>query len=166
MNVRQGTIIGVILAIIVIGGGLFFFAQSRQSDQTTRQVSVGPTKTPTTKQNKQESDKQTSDSALTQRYIPYSPDALAKAPGRTVIFFTASWCPSCRAADQDFKAHFDQVPSDVTILRADYDTETALKQKYNITSQDTFVQVDKQGNSVSQWNSGGQGIQMLLDNIK
>jgi thiol:disulfide interchange protein len=185
MNIRQGTILGVIIAIIVISSGIFLFSQSRQSGQTagqasveptknlaTQQASVEPTKNPATKQTsveptKNPPTKQASvDSALAQRYIPYSSGALAKAAGRTVIFFTASWCSSCRAADQDFRAHFDKVPSDVTILRADYDTETALKQKYNVTSQDTFVQVDKQGNSVTQWNSGGQGVNELLNNIK
>jgi thioredoxin 1 len=189
MNVRRGTILGVIIAVIVIGSGIVLFAQSEQpgqtagqasveliNNQTTAQASVEPTKNQATARasveptknppTQQPTHEPTIQEALAQRYIPYSSDALAKAQGRTVIFFMASWCQSCRAADQDFKAHFDKVPSDVTILRADYDTETALKQKYNVTSQDTFVQVDKHGNSVTQWNSGGQGVNALLNNIK
>jgi len=109
-------------------------------------------------------------SDLSMRYVTYTPDVLAKAEqngGRTVIFFAAlAWCPYCQAADKDFKANFSKVPSDVTIVIANYDTETALKQKYNITHQDGFVQVDKDGNPVTQWTSGGQGVQALLDNIK
>ncbi len=176
MNIRKGAILILVVAIIAISGGMFLFAQSRQLGQTAGQASVEPTKNLATKQasveptknlaTKQASHEPTIDSALAQRYIPYSSDALTKVAGRAVIFFKASWCSSCRAADQDFRAHFDKVPSDVTILRADYDTETALKQKYNVTSQDTFVQVDKQGNYVTQWNSGGQGVNTLLNNIK
>jgi len=55
---------------------------------------------------------------------------------------------------------------DVTIVVANYDTETALKNKYNITHQTTFVQVDNNGNVVTQWTGSNQGVQDLLDNIK
>lgn len=109
-------------------------------------------------------------SALSSRYINYTPDVLAKTEqsgGRTVIFFAAlAWCPSCQAADKDFKTNFSKVPTDVTIVIANYDTETALKQKYNITYQDTFVQVDKDGTPITLWTSGGQGVEALLANLK
>lgn len=111
-----------------------------------------------------------SDSAIATRYIDYSSDALLKASennGRSVLFFAAlGWCPSCQAADRDFKANFDKVPSDITILKVDYDKDSAMKQKYAITMQDTFIQVDSQGKEVTRWNSGGQGIKALLANAK
>lgn len=109
-------------------------------------------------------------SALSARYVDYSPENFTKATagnGKAVLFFAAlSWCPSCQAADRDFKAHFDKVPSDVTILKVDYDHDSAMKQKYAITIQDTFVQADNQGKEITRWNSGGQGIDALLANIK
>lgn len=110
------------------------------------------------------------DNALASRYLDYSPDNLTQATknnGKAVIFFAAlKWCPSCQAADKDFKANFNQVPKDITILKADYDTAKDLKQKYAITMQDTFVQVDREGKEITRWNSGGQGVKALLASAK
>jgi len=110
------------------------------------------------------------DSSLTTRYVDYSPDALSKAAannGRAVLFFAAlAWCPSCQAADRDFKANFNKVPEDVSILKVDYDKDSAMKQKYAITMQDTFIQVDGQGKEITRWNSGGQGLKTLLANVQ
>ncbi len=109
-------------------------------------------------------------STFSTRYIDYSSDNLAKATannGKAVIWFAAlAWCPSCQAADRDFKAHFDKVPKNVTIMKIDYDTAKELKQKYAITMQDTFIQIDGQGSEIIRWNSGGQGIEALLANLK
>jgi len=109
------------------------------------------------------------DSTIATRYIDYSSNSLSKATannGRAVLFFAAlAWCPSCQAADKDFKANFDKVPVDVTILKVDYDKDSAMKQKYAITMQDTFIQVDSQGKEITRWNSGGQGTKALLANL-
>lgn len=109
-------------------------------------------------------------SALSTRYIDYTPENFTKAVannGKSVLFFAAlKWCPSCQAADRDFKAHFDKVPSDVTILKVDYDTAKDMKQKYAITMQDTFVQIDSQGKEITRWNSGGQGVEALVANAR
>lgn len=109
-------------------------------------------------------------SALSTRYIDYSPENLAKAGannGKAVLFFAAlKWCPSCQAADKDFKANFDKVPKDITILKVDYDNDSTTKQKYAISMQDTFVEIDNQGKEITRWNSGGQGVAALLANAK
>jgi thioredoxin 1 len=102
-------------------------------------------------------------------YINYSADALAaaeKSGGRTVLFFHANWCPMCQADDKDIRANLDKIPSGVTILITDYDTETQLKQKYGVTYQNTYVQIDKNGNPVTSWNNGGQGLNNILANLK
>lgn len=108
--------------------------------------------------------------ALSTRYVDYSQDSFTKATtskGKAVLFFAAlKWCPSCQAADKDFKANFSKVPQDVTILKVDYDTAKDMKQKYAITMQDTFVQVDSNGKEITRWNSGGQGTSALLANLK
>ena len=90
-------------------------------------------------------------------YIDYSASALASSAqngGKPVIFFKASWCPTCQAADKAFTSHLDQIPAGVTILKADYDTEKDLKAKYGITYQHTFVQVDANGKELAKWNGG------------
>ncbi|MBI2031048.1 MAG: thioredoxin family protein [Candidatus Levybacteria bacterium] len=109
------------------------------------------------------------DSAIATRYVDYSSNSLSKATannGCAVLFFAAlAWCPSCQAADRNFKANFDEVPGDVTILKVDYDNDSAMKKKYAITMQDTFIQVDSQGKEITRWNSGGKGVEALLTNL-
>lgn len=83
-------------------------------------------------------------------YRDYSEEALAEPGFETnVIFFHASWCPECRAFEQSIEA--GPIPDGVQILKADYDTETALKEKYVVDIQTTFVKVDDSGEMISKW---------------
>ena len=83
-------------------------------------------------------------------YRDYSEEALAEAGYETnVLFFHASWCPECRAFEQSIEA--GPIPDGVQILKADYDTETALKDKYGVDIQTTFVKVDDAGEMISRW---------------
>ncbi|MGB3025968.1 TlpA family protein disulfide reductase [Paradevosia shaoguanensis] len=81
-------------------------------------------------------------------------DALA-AKGKTVVFFFASWCPNCRATVTELNARWSEVNPDLTLVIADYDKEAALKSKYGVTYQDTFVLLDSKAQGVKSWNSGG-----------
>lgn len=99
-------------------------------------------------------------------YEPYAAEKLAKADaGDVVLFFRASWCPTCRALDADIKANLSKIPGGVTILDVNYDTEIALKQKYGVTYQHTLVQVDAQGNLITKW-SGGLALADLVSKIQ
>ncbi len=99
-------------------------------------------------------------------YEAYAPEKLAKAAtGDVVLFFRASWCPTCRALDADIKKNESQIPKDVTILDVDYDNSTALKQKYGVTYQHTLVQVDQEGNLITKWTSSPT-LTSLVSNIK
>lgn len=75
--------------------------------------------------------------------------------GKTVVFFFASWCPNCRATVTELNARWADVDPDITLVIADYDKEKALKGKYGVTYQDTFVLLDAKGNAAKAWNSGG-----------
>jgi len=110
----------------------------------------------------------TSDQA---RYIEYSKKTLDEASDkRRVLYFYANWCPTCRPADANFKENASKIPEDVVLIKVNYndsDTdqeEKDLAQKYGITYQHTFVQMDAQGNKITAWN-GGQ-INELLNNVK
>lgn len=81
-------------------------------------------------------------------------DALA-ARGKTVVFFFASWCPNCRATVAELNARWAEVNPDLTLVIADYDKETALKGRYGVTYQDTFVLLDSHGEGIKSWNAGG-----------
>jgi thiol-disulfide isomerase/thioredoxin len=63
---------------------------------------------------------------------------------RTVLFFNAAWCPSCRSTDGEINQNLSKIPSDLLILGVDYDSAKDLKVKYGVTSQHTFVLVDAQ----------------------
>ncbi len=105
------------------------------------------------------------------RYTEYSASSLdASKSSRRVLFFYASWCPTCRPADADFAQNVDKIPGDVTVIRVNYndpDTdqeEKDLAKKYGITYQHTFVQIDEEGAEITKWN-GGQ-LDELISKIK
>ncbi len=66
----------------------------------------------------------------------------------TVLNFYAPRCPSCRAAHTNILNQVDQLPANVQILNVDYDTNANLRQKYGVTSQHTFVLIDRNGNAI------------------
>jgi len=91
--------------------------------------------------------------------------AMASATQDVVLFFHASWCPSCRALNGDIEKNVGAIPAGVTILKTDYDKETELKKKYGVTTQHTLVQVDKDGNLIKKW-SGGSKLENLLSQVQ
>ncbi len=98
-------------------------------------------------------------------YEAYSPEKLDRATtGAVVLFFHASWCPTCRALDADIRSNLNQIPKSLTILDVDYDNSTALKQKYGVTYQHTMVQVDASGNLIKKW-SGSPTLAALVSQV-
>lgn len=98
-------------------------------------------------------------------YESYAPEKLAKAEeGDVVLFFRASWCPTCRALDADIKGNAGSIPAGLTILDVNYDTETALKQKYGVTTQHTLVQVSSDGTLLKKW-QGSAGLEALAAEV-
>lgn len=111
------------------------------------------------------------DKMTTSSYVEYSKKALDDSSNnKRVLFFYASWCPTCIPADANFKENISKIPQDVTLIRVNYndpktdEEEKELAKKYGITYQHTFVQIDGLGKEVAKWN-GGQ-INELLANIK
>lgn len=100
-------------------------------------------------------------------YEAYAPEKIAQASSEkdVVLFFRASWCPTCRAVDADIKAKRVQIPASLTILDVDYDNSTALKQEYKVTYQHTFVQVDKEGSLIKKW-TGSPTLAAVIAEIK
>ncbi|MBP9691535.1 thioredoxin family protein [Candidatus Woesebacteria bacterium] len=163
---NNSKIIIVVFAIIVFGMGGFMYLRTANKAETVMneedvmmedEEKMEDT-TGGAMMKKDESESMMEDSS----YVEYSKDALMTASeGRRVLFFYASWCPTCIPADADFKANAAQLPDDVTVVRVNYnDPETDqeekdLAEKYGITYQHTFVQIDFQGNEVAKWNGGG-----------
>ncbi len=95
-------------------------------------------------------------------YSDYDASKLSKAEhGTVILFFNASWCPTCVAANKNFNG--STPPDGLTLLKVDYDDSTDLKRKYGVTYQHTFVQVDKTGKLIKKWN-GSKTYDELISN--
>ncbi len=99
-------------------------------------------------------------------YAPYAAEKLAMAnDGDVVLFFKASWCPSCRALDANLRASLADIPAGLTILEVDYDTALALRQQYGVTTQHTLVQVGANGTLIKKW-SGGSTLASIVAEVQ
>lgn len=110
---------------------------------------------------------QTTETNSSINYVDYSTPALQRAlekEGTVVLFFHAAWCPSCKAADKDFKENLGLLAkNNITILKADYDKELVLRKRYKVVLQHTFVQIDKNSKELRKWSGGS--TQMLQEKI-
>lgn len=80
--------------------------------------------------------------------------SMADHAGSTVVyFFHAGWCPDCKAADTALTTPGVTIPAGVTIVKVDYDSNVALRQKYGVTMQHTYVLLDSTGGAVKKWTS-------------
>jgi thiol-disulfide isomerase/thioredoxin len=82
-------------------------------------------------------------------YVEYSDDVIAQAEGRVLLFFHAPWCPQCRSVESDILA--EGVPDGLTIVKVDYDSRQDLRQRYGVTVQTTFVEVDAAGTELQKY---------------
>ena len=161
MNSSKNALLAVIIiSILGLGTYLVFQKSSTQSNSMMKKDSV-----PTVAQKMMEK------KTVSSRYVTYSKAVYeGSADKRRVLYFYATWCPSCKQANEDFTANPDKIPEDVTVIRTNYndpDTdqeEKELAKKYGITYQHTFVQIDAEGKEVAKWNGGK--IDELLINIK
>ena len=181
MDKKTGIIIGLIALVVIVSG---VYASMDSKDYMTIKDDVKDTammeKDTTENQNEviQKSDDEVmkkEDTSIMEKsdtmtkvgsYEAYSADKLARAEtGDVVLFFHAPWCPTCRGLNSSIESNLTSIPLGVTILKTDYDTETALKKKYGVTYQHTLVQVDKDGNMIKKW-SGGNSLDNLLSQIQ
>ncbi len=162
-----------VAAVAILGVGAFTLSQnSSQSDSMMAKddASMAPENSMMQKEDDATGDKMM-DETISPRYVTYNKSNFDNvASNRRVLFFYASWCPTCKPADADLTENVSKIPSDVTVIRVNYnDPETDqeekdLAKKYGITYQHTFVQIDSQGNEVTKWNGGK--TDELLANIK
>ena len=110
----------------------------------------------------------TSPNATGGEYVDYS-DSLVQqmlADGkRVVLFFHAAWCPTCNLADRRIREAAHQIPSDVAIIKVDYDREKALVDAYDVLYQHTFVQLTEGGSLVTKF-QGSSTLPAILANIQ
>ncbi len=176
MNIK--VIVGSLVVIIAIGGIYVFSQKSKissapeqktevmgkkesEKDESPEQEAMEKKKT----MKEEEDDSKMMDKNANSRYVEYSKTAYEAAKDKKrVLFFHAKWCPTCKAANTEFEANLDKIPSDVVLFKTDYDTSGELKTKYGITYQHTFVQVNTSGKQLAKWNGGD--INELIQNLK
>src|SRR3989344_3835587 len=181
MNKNIGIIIGVIALVIVVGG--IYVSMNNKDDAMVAEEKAMMEKKAMEEQDammsaeggsvsggkKDETSMMDKGDIMTKAgsYESYAPEkvALASATHNVVLFFRASWCPTCRTVDADIKANLSEIPGSLAILDVNYDNSTALKQKYGVTYQHTFVQVDKDGNLIKKW-SGSPTLSALVAEVK
>ncbi len=87
-------------------------------------------------------------------YVSFSEYEAARdafAATDVVLFFNADWCSTCKEARDNIQADLASIPSDLTIVVVDFDAANDLRQKYGVTVQHTFVQIDADGKELAKW---------------
>lgn len=144
----------VVLAIVGLLGYRFLLAKPTEAPEELSEVA--PTEAIITDQSGMPVDP-TEDSSMNSdqvlgNYSDYSFEKLQSTSGnKAILFFAASWCPTCKALDLDIRNNISTIPANLAILKVDYDTSTALKTKYGVTYQHTLIQVDSSGNEIKRW---------------
>ena len=170
-------IVGLVLsAVVLVGGFVFWQSQSDKKDSMVKTEVADSTETEAMeKKDPSASSGQDGDDKMmkadSSRYVQYSKAIFDQSKDlRRVLYFYATWCPSCKAANEDFSTNTNKIPKDVVVIRINYndpDTdaeEKDLAKKYGITYQHTFIQIDANGKRLMKWN-GGQTDE-LIANIK
>lgn len=150
-----------IVAILLVGAALAFFQTSQETNTSQPAVTDQAVTS-------EQMTNEVTEAQPTQQYQTYSPQALEAAQASDnaiVLFFHATWCPSCRALDGDITSNLAEIPENLTIFKVDYDAEIELKQKYSVTTQHTLIQIDSSGKEITKW-SGGSRIEQLLEQVQ
>jgi thiol-disulfide isomerase/thioredoxin len=166
MNKNTAVIIGVLALVVILGG---VYASKKSNDNAVMVKEQGEQKVMEDKKVTEEKTAMEKKDVMVKvgSYEMYASEkvALASATHDVVLFFRASWCPTCISVDKDIKANLGNIPSSLSILDVNYDTSAALKQKYGVIYQHTFVQVDKDGNLIKKW-SGSPTLTALVAEVK
>lgn len=103
--------------------------------------------------------------AISTSYQDYNAKAFTTAKDmQRVLFFHASWCPACKKADSAFEKDAKNFPKNLNVFKVNYDKEKALRKKYGITGQHTFVLVNAKGDALKKWVGGS--TKELLAKVK
>lgn len=84
---------------------------------------------------------------------------------RVVLFFHAAWCPTCRSADKNIRSATAEIPSDIAIVKVNYDRENVLKRKYGVLYQHTFVQIAGDKSMITKF-QGSRTVPAIITNIQ
>lgn len=136
------------VCLLIVVGGVFAFTHWTNCNSVSAYCPVEKKQNLTVSDISQE---------LALNYWTYSPSAeqFAHQYGeKVVLYFWAPWCSTCSSLDDEIQKNDQQVPSGVIVLRVNYDDSEELKNKYQVTTQHTFVQIDDNSNEITKWVGG------------
>ena len=133
----------VIAIVALIAGGAVLLMRDRQASKVEDSSVATEAPTSPIDSSSPTNSPDASSTALSGTYIEYSSATISSTKGTKILFFYAPWCPQCRALEASIKS--GQIPAGVTIIKVDYDSNQALRQKYGVTIQTTLVRVDDSG---------------------
>lgn len=153
----------VLVAVLIIGGFIFF----RNDNVSAPGESIEKT-TPTNEETTTPTlDETVGETAVLSpgKYVEYSESKLTDASlGTKILFFHAPWCPQCRELEASIEA--GEIPSGVTIIKVDYDSNQSLRSRYGVTIQTSLVKIDDSGNLVKKYVAYDEpSLQSLKENL-
>ncbi len=184
----SGTITAIIIVVLIAIIGLWVMGDKNSDDavrdgaevveteeaeveavvetevDTEADVDVDGSREETGDDNALEAPVEAEQAAATGSYTDYREGVLAEGPESQVLFFHASWCPSCRTLEKNILEE-KTLPDGVAIYKIDYDSAGDLRAKYKVTTQHTLVQVDNEGNLIKKW-SGGNNTASIVSKIE
>lgn len=141
---KKSLIITLAVLAVIIAGGVFLLASDNSRQAAEQDTAQSQTAKPASNDTAP-----ATPTASTGSYIDYKEGIIAATPGTKLLFFHAPWCPQCRALETDIKQR--GVPEGVSIIKVDYDSNQALRQKYGVTLQTTVVKVGDNGELVEKF---------------
>lgn len=150
-------IVGIAIVALATSGGGYYGWKKLRSEPTDN-------KTITAQANTEPAQPEAAKRAG--EYAAYDVAKLAQATdGKVILFFNARWSKTCKMLDAELKANTAKLPNNFTILSVDYDKNSALRKKYQVPFEDTFVQVDAAGTMVNRW-SGSEDMNEIISLAK
>jgi thiol-disulfide isomerase/thioredoxin len=99
-------------------------------------------------------------------YREYSKEAVIASEAEfTLLYFHASWCPTCHFLEEDILNNLKKMPENLTIFKVDFDKAEELKISYDVTVQTSMVLLDKNGVLIKKW-LGSRSMQDILEQVK
>lgn len=172
------TTLTLIIVLVALALGYYYYQGSSDNSMMAKDEVMAPS-SPVGMEMEKSEDKMMADvaegDAMMKKeagsYVPYAEGVLEPhASARRVLFFYASWCPTCKPVDAELTKRVAEIPADVAIIRVNYndpDTDEAekdLAKKYGVTYQHTYVEIDSNGDKVQSWNGGS--LDMILEKLK
>ena len=138
------TVIGI--AVLVFGAVGYAYYSNNETDQT---ADVMVPNSEDSIENDTSDTEQPVNDEVSGEYAEYSEDAVLATSGTKLLFFHAPWCPQCRSIEATIEE--GGLPENVTVFKVDYDSNQALRQRYGVTLQTTFVKVNDSGDKIDSY---------------